>query len=447
MVDKQKKIISYQKYMNTTFSRGITVFLSIVIMFSLVLPGFAQAITVVTESVIEEATTVVSEDATENDNTAGDAEDVVETDETPVVVTSTVVVSGGLPQGCDARADLNYDGHVNGADLAIMDAAFKVGSADLGHGDFNSNGVVDFDDYSVMDQSINNCDGHTIPVPQGCNYADLNHDGFFNQADYAIMDAAFTAGTASPETGDFDGNGVIDFDDYSRMDYAHNTCHDFGFDMNHVIGTACEKADLNDDGVVNVTDSKIQDSGFKNDLTGIGNGDLDQNGIIDFDDFALMDFARNTCGQTNPNPAPNPTGNGGGGNGGGSSGGGGTGFVSGAGATPGRVLGATTGPACDTYLANYIKLGAKNDITDVVKLQMFLNSEMAAKLLYTGIYNIETMNIVNAFQVKYGADVLKPWVAFGLPNETTPTGYVYKTTKAKINSIACNKPLEAVQLP
>ncbi|MBC8107570.1 MAG: M36 family metallopeptidase [Anaerolineae bacterium] len=53
--------------------------------------------------------------------------------------------------------------------------------------------------------------------------------------------------------GDTDFNGVVDFDDYSRVD-----------------------------------------AGFNNNLTGWSNGDADGNGIVDFDDYSLIDLAFNT---------------------------------------------------------------------------------------------------------------------------------------------------------
>jgi hypothetical protein len=52
--------------------------------------------------------------------------------------------------------------------------------------------------------------------------------------------------------GDTDGNGVIDFNDYARVDF-----------------------------------------GFNNHLSGWGNGDFDRNGVVDFDDYALIDYAFN----------------------------------------------------------------------------------------------------------------------------------------------------------
>ncbi|MBC8108879.1 MAG: hypothetical protein H7Z14_20005, partial [Anaerolineae bacterium] len=55
--------------------------------------------------------------------------------------------------------------------------------------------------------------------------------------------------------GDTDFNGVVDFDDYSRIDF-----------------------------------------GFTNSRSGWLNGDVDGNGIVDFDDFSLIDGAFNTQG-------------------------------------------------------------------------------------------------------------------------------------------------------
>ncbi|MBC8107087.1 MAG: hypothetical protein H7Z14_10895, partial [Anaerolineae bacterium] len=65
--------------------------------------------------------------------------------------------------------------------------------------------------------------------------------------------------------GDADGNGVIDFDDYSKID-----------------------------------------NGFNNNWTGFGNGDFDYNGIVDFDDYSIIDQAFNTQSRparSNPSPA------------------------------------------------------------------------------------------------------------------------------------------------
>ena len=70
------------------------------------------------------------------------------------------------------------------------------------------------------------------------------------------------AGNANPSpivlnfrvlTGDADGNGVINFDDYARID-----------------------------------------NGYNNAFTGFSNGDFNYDGIVNFDDYALIDFAFNS---------------------------------------------------------------------------------------------------------------------------------------------------------
>jgi len=105
----------------------------------------------------------------------------------------------------------------------------------------------------------------------------------------------------------------------------------------------------------------------------------------------------------------------------------------------GRVLGeATTTVACGIYLLKYIKYGADNDPAEVMKLQIFLNEFMGDNLTVNGIYDQETLNAVNQFQLAYKEEVLRPWVLAGyLENENTPTGYVYLTTKRWINLLEC----------
>ncbi|MDP2676298.1 MAG: peptidoglycan-binding protein [bacterium] len=112
--------------------------------------------------------------------------------------------------------------------------------------------------------------------------------------------------------------------------------------------------------------------------------------------------------------------------------------------TGGEVLGESTGPeeevlgeTCELLINSYIKSGAENNVGDVQKLQEFLNEHLGVNLPITGFYGALTEAAVNQFQLKYGDDVLAPWIPFGHPDTNTPTGYVYKTTKWKINNIVC----------
>jgi hypothetical protein len=147
---------------------------------------------------------------------------------------------------------------------------------------------------------------------------------------------------------------------------------------------------------------------------------------------------------------PDSTG-GGGGSGGGSSsgssrrgGGGGGGSIEFMGGGDGIVLGATTD--CGIYLNDYIKYGANNNPTEVLKLQSFFNEFFGTKLALTGVYDNSTLAEVNKFQVKYSEEVLGPWIEIGLHDSlNVPTGYVYKTTKRKINDLVC--PAHNLQIP
>jgi hypothetical protein len=86
---------------------------------------------------------------------------------------------------------------------------------------------------------------------------------------------------------------------------------------------------------------------------------------------------------------------------------------------------------CGPYLLKYIKLGAKNDPIEVKKLQKFLVDHEGETLKIDGRYKLVDFNAVKRFQVKYSGDVLGPW------GSIKSTGYVYKTTVAKINSFMC----------
>jgi len=84
------------------------------------------------------------------------------------------------------------------------------------------------------------------------------------------------------------------------------------------------------------------------------------------------------------------------------------------------------------YLLEYLKIGADNNPIEVKKLQTFLRDyEGFSNLEATGIFDQTTFEAVSKFQEKYGSEVLQPW---GLDSRT---GYVYITTKNKVNEIYC----------
>lgn len=93
--------------------------------------------------------------------------------------------------------------------------------------------------------------------------------------------------------------------------------------------------------------------------------------------------------------------------------------------------GVTPPPTSDQcpYFNKYLRLGRKNDTTEVLKWQNFLNTHLKENLKLTGIYDTETVNAVKRFQETYRADVLTPWKL------KSPTGWTYKTTRMKANQI------------
>lgn len=104
----------------------------------------------------------------------------------------------------------------------------------------------------------------------------------------------------------------------------------------------------------------------------------------------------------------------------------------------GSVLGAAT--ECSALLTTYLGRSYANPADEVTKLQSFLNEREGASLEITGAFDAPTEAAVRAFQVKYWEEVLKPWFAFpeyGVLDSDDSTGIVYKTTKWKINNLAC----------
>jgi hypothetical protein len=164
---------------------------------------------------------------------------------------------------------------------------------------------------------------------------------------------------------------------------------------------------------------------------------------VDNDGDTLIDYPADPgCSSLSDTDETNTTPGGGGGGGGGGSGGGGSCvlplvYSNGACINPNIALSQTQSVdiqnQCGPYLLKYIKLGAKNDPTEVRKLQTFLNNYEGEKLSIDGKYKKTDYDAVKRFQSKYSTDVLSPW------STQSSTGYVYKTTVTKINQIVCPK--------
>ena len=90
----------------------------------------------------------------------------------------------------------------------------------------------------------------------------------------------------------------------------------------------------------------------------------------------------------------------------------------------------TEAPTCQPLLSAYMRMGWNNDSEEVKKLQNFLN-EYDFMVPVTGYFGPLTDAAVRAFQAKYLSDVLTPW------SISESTGFVYKTTRYKINNLVC----------
>lgn len=103
------------------------------------------------------------------------------------------------------------------------------------------------------------------------------------------------------------------------------------------------------------------------------------------------------------------------------------------------VLGASTSMC--PFLTEFMQIGDVNNSMEVTKLQLFLN---IFKNVYggtdnpvTGAFGAVTDANVKTFQEYYRTEVLDPWFEKGIVPHDRPTGFVYKTTLWKINSLVC----------
>lgn len=105
-----------------------------------------------------------------------------------------------------------------------------------------------------------------------------------------------------------------------------------------------------------------------------------------------------------------------------------------------QVLGAATStdaaPQCGRLLSDYMRLGEDASERQIQLLQIFLNGQ-GYLVPVTGEFDAATDKAVRDFQEAHHADVLTPWYEAGLMDHENPTGYVYRTTRWKINNIVC----------
>ncbi|MCI5108245.1 MAG: hypothetical protein MRY49_00155 [Candidatus Pacebacteria bacterium] len=99
----------------------------------------------------------------------------------------------------------------------------------------------------------------------------------------------------------------------------------------------------------------------------------------------------------------------------------------------GSVAKADVGNSCGYLIKDYLSYGGSNDTTQVMLLQAYLKGVEKLDVSITGVFDEKTLSGVKDFQEKYRDEILSPW---GVKD---PTGYVYITTKNKINEVFCSK--------
>lgn len=110
--------------------------------------------------------------------------------------TATVVITV-----VDERADTNGDSTLDGRDIDALSQAIRSESSDVVF-DVNGDGRIDALDRDMLLDEL-------FAVPRG----DANLDGRVSFADFLNLSASF-GGIAEWNSGDFDGNGFADIDDF-----------------------------------------------------------------------------------------------------------------------------------------------------------------------------------------------------------------------------------------
>lgn len=114
-----------------------------------------------------------------------------------------------------------------------------------------------------------------------------------------------------------------------------------------------------------------------------------------------------------------------------------------------QVLGATTINTCP-FILSQMQLGAENEELEVMKLQAFLNIFKSVfggvENPITGTFGSVTDANVKSFQEHFRSEILDPWYNLGIVPHNRPTGFVYKTTMWKINSMLCPENTELPSL-
>ena len=330
--------------------------------------------------------------------------------------------SGSLP-ACFNGVDDDGDGLVDLNDPGCSSATDNDETDENGGGGGNqqcSDGI-DNDDDGFTDENDPNChsDGDAT-----------NEDSYdTNRSEEGDLPACFNGI-------DDDEDGLVDLDDPGCASAVDDD------ETDPAVAPQCSDGiDNDEDGLTDLDDpgcSSVGDNDETDPTNGGGGGspqcsdgiDNDGDGLIDLDDPGCGGGASDnseadpSSGGGNNNPPPS--------SGGGGSGLGGTilGLYGAIGGSSGTILDEPL-VACDAYLTEFIKFGNANNPQQVRRLQLVLRDFEGHDVPVDGVYDQRTLDAVHRFQAKYASDILTPW---GIDQST---GFVYLTTRKKVNEIYC----------
>lgn len=311
--------------------------------------------------------------------------------------------------------------------------------------------ATDPEDGDLTDEVVVGGDEINSSTPPGTYYITLDVKDADPLLPLPANTVTITVTVNSAPPPDADNDGIIDSDD-NCVNTPNTDQADADGDG---IGDVCDETPNGDgDGGGDDTPPLPQTPACSN------NADDDYDGLTDMSDPGCIDTSDTDETNTTQSPPPEeestpppPSGGGGGGGGGG---GNGSPFLISQNPTPpaiGQVLGASVSNAApiqgqvlgayeevcsDPLLKTYIRLGAGNDSEEVKRLQNFLNKYVKSDLPITGYYGPLTFAAVKQFQVQEALEVLVPWIKQTGSIDSNGTGYVYKTTKRRVNMIHCS---------
>jgi agmatine/peptidylarginine deiminase len=138
-------------------------------------------------------------------------------------------------------------------------------------------------------------------LPQRVNFTfNQNVGASLGVGDFLVENLS-TSGTVTPTGVSFDAPsgvatlslpGILPNGNYRVTVLAAGVFGPTGVPMaqNHVFNFRFLQGDADGNGVIDFDDYALIDNGFLNGLTGYANGDFNYDGVIDFDDYAIIDF-------------------------------------------------------------------------------------------------------------------------------------------------------------